>query len=196
METALTQALEQTLTDAAAEHVHHRFAPVNYQGVSWDLSHLDPFAFHHDPALGVTLEIVVIFSCHCFTHGLDKDDRSPIPANELYQTANEVRVLNPERYELFRTLLVPLVNQVTQRHIVVAAPGDNYVTFERRKPNGGVEHYSVFFNVTRSNARKKRLILRIQSAYMREPTARQKQAKKVRFDTLLRAAYECRKIRP
>jgi len=190
MDTALTQEQEIELAAAAAaEHVHHRFAPVVYQGASWDLSHLDPFAFHHDPALGFKLEVVVIFSCHCFTHGLDKDGRSPIPADELYHADNEVRVLNPERYALSRSLLVPLVNQLAQRHIIVAAPGENYVTFERPTPNGGVDHYGVFFTVTRAKSRKRRLILRIQSAYLRQPTARQKQAKKVRFDTLLRAAH-------
>lgn len=199
METALTQEQEQTqakeLAAATADHVHHRFQPVSFYGESWNLSHLDPFAFHHDPELGFSLEVVVIFSCHCFTHGLDKDERSPIPAEELYQADNEIRVLNRERYDLSRTLLVPLINQLAHRHIIVAAPGDNYVTFERPKANGEVEHYGVFFNVTVSKTRKRRLILRIQSAYMRQPTARQKQAKKVRFNTLLRAAFEGRKIR-
>lgn len=196
MDSALPQEHENELAAAAAaEHVHHRFAPVLYRGTSWDLSHLDPFAFHHDPALGFKLEIVVIFSCHCFTHGLDKDGRSPIPADELYHADNEIRVLNPERYALSRNLLVPLINQLAQRHIIVAAPGENYVTFERPTPSGGVDQYGVFFTVTRAKNRKRRLILRVQSAYLRQPTARQKQAKKVRFDTLLRAAHEGRKIR-
>ncbi len=197
MDTVLTAEQEKELaSQAAAEHAHHRFAPVIYQGNQWDLSHLDPFAFHRDPNIGVKLEIVVIFSCHCFTHGVDKDERSPIPAAELFQSDGETRVLNPERYALSSTLLTPLINALPERHIVVAAPGDNYVTFERTTAAGDVEHYGVFFTVTKAKSRRNRLILRVQSAYLRQPSTRQKQAKKVRFDTLLRAAHEGRKIKP
>lgn len=188
-------AEQDLVAQALSEHAHHRFTPVTYQGELWDLSHLDPFAFHRDPALGYKLEIVVIFSCHCFTHGLDKDGRSPIPVEELFHADGEARVLSPERYALSRSLLVPLINALEHRHIIVAAPWDNYVTFERTTPSGEVEHYGIFFMVTRAKNRKNRLILRVQSAYMRQPTARQKQAKKVKFDTLLRAAHEGRKIR-
>lgn len=196
MDTVLTAEQEQFMAaQAAAEHAHHRFAPVTYLGSHWDLSHLDPFAFHRDPALGYKLEVVVIFSCHCFTHGIDKDSRSPIPAAELYHADGEIRVLNPDRYALSRSLLVPMINALESRHIVVAAPGENFVTFERPTATGQIEHYGVFFTVAKAKNRKNRLILRVQSAYLRQPTARQKAAKKVRFDTLLRAAHEGRKIR-
>lgn len=189
--------VEQDLAaQVAAEHAHHRFAPIAFRGEQWDLSHLDPFAMQRNPGLGHALELVVIFSCHCFTHGIDKDGRSPIPSDELYHGDEEVRVLDRERYTLSASLLVPLVNALDHRHIIVAAPGDNYVTFERPTATGEIEHYGVFFTVTKAKNRKNRLILRVQSAYLRQPTARQKQAKKVKFDTLLRAALEGRKIRP
>ena len=189
---------EQALAAKAAadEHAHHRFAQVQYPGDAWDLSHLDPFAFHRDPGLGFALEIIVIFTSHCFTHGLDSDGRSHIPAAELYVCDGETRVLDPVRYGLSRSLLVSMMRHIEQRHIIVAAPGNNYVTFERQTETGDVEHYGVFFTVTKAKNRKNRLILRVQSAYLRQPTARQKQAKKVRFDTLLRAAFEGRKIKP
>lgn len=195
MDTALTVEDEQRhAAQAAAEHAHHRFAPVTYQGEQWSLSHLDPFAFYRDPALGYPLQIVVIFSCHCFTHGIEKDGRSPIPAEELYQTDGETRVLDPVRYALSLDVLVPLINALHQRHIIIAVPGNNYVTFERLTAIGEVEHYGVFFSVTKAKSRKNRLILRVQSAYLRPLTERQRKAKKVKFDTLLRAAHEGRTI--
>ncbi len=192
-------SVEQELAlgvQAAVEHAHHRFPRVIYEGHQWDLSHLDPYVFYRDSGMGVQFEIVVIFSCHCFTHAVKKDERSLIPPAELFQADGETRVLNPERYELSSTLLLPLIKALPERHIIVAAPGDNYVTFERKTAVGGIEYYGMFFTVTKARNRKNRLILRVQSAYLRQPSARQKQAKKVRFDTLLKAAFEGRKIMP
>lgn len=199
----VAKALEvATLSVAvAAEHAVHRFVPVTYKGKDWDLSHLDPFAFHHEVFLDkkseqhLTVEIVIIFSCHCFTHDIKHDSRSPIPAEELFVTAEEVRVLNETRYKLSQTILLALIKSLPSRKIIVAAPGDNYVTFERESATG-VEYYSVFFEATKAKSRRNRVILRVQSAYMREPTKRERQAKKVGFDTLLKAALEGRKIRP
>ena len=186
---------------AADEHAHHRFAPVTYRGESWDLTHLDPFAFHHSIILdqaqqtALTLEVVVIYSCHCFTSGVAAEARASIPAEMLYERTGELRALNPVRYQLSRTLLVEIVRQLPRRKIIVASPGENYVTYERHTETG-VEHYGVYFEVQKAKARKNRVILRIQSAYLREPSKRHREAKKVKFDTLLKAAHEGRKIRP
>lgn len=127
-----------TLDAAALEHAPHRFAPVTYQGVTWDLSHLDPFSFSHEVVLDKTtnarrvIELVFIFSCHCFTHDAARDPRNPVPSEEMFVTPDEVRVLNKERYDLSRTVLLGLIKTLPSRKIIVAVPGDNYVTFERR----------------------------------------------------------------
>lgn len=197
LETGEQLAVEQqnAVNAAIAEHADHRFAPVTFQGEHWDLTHLNPFAFHREPDPGVILEIVVLFSCHCFTHGIDKDSRSPIPSDEIYKNGKEHRVLNPERYKLSHSLLPLIVRDLAKQRIIVANPGANYVTYER-KTTTGVEHYGVFFEVSKAKNRKHRLILRIQSAYLRVPTTRHKEAKKVGFDTLLRAANQGRTIKP
>lgn len=197
METELSVDAEQIqIAQALLEHSHHRFAAVAYQGEAWDLSHLDPFAFHRDIGTGLRVEVVVIFSCHCFTHGIDKDKRDVVPADDKFCMESEVRVLNPQRYALSRSVLIPLIRSLDRRKIIVAAPGDNYATFEITTDTGETAHYGVFFTVTKARTRKKRLILRVQSAYLREPTARQRETKKVGFDTLLRAAYHGTRIRP
>ncbi|AOS81412.1 hypothetical protein Q5W_21880 [Hydrogenophaga sp. PBC] len=56
--------------------------------------------------------------------------------------------------------------------------------------------YSVFFEVRKDAARKKRIILRVQSAYLLdELTQRQRNARKVNLNVLLKAVYDGRTIR-
>ncbi|WP_256097634.1 hypothetical protein [Burkholderia cenocepacia] len=55
----------------------------------------------------------------------------------------------------------------------------------------------MFFEVSKDRIRKRRLILRVQSAYMLDGglNRRQREARKVALRTLLRASLEGRKIR-
>ena len=55
----------------------------------------------------------------------------------------------------------------------------------------------MFFSVERDARRKGRMILRVQSAYLLDGglTKAQKEGRKVRLGTLLKAAYEGRPIR-
>jgi hypothetical protein len=73
----------------------------------------------------------------------------------------------------------------------------NFMTLEKLNPDGTTALYAVFFEVERLRNRRHRLLLRVQSAYVLDKglTQRQAKARKVRFETLLRAAYERRKIR-
>jgi hypothetical protein len=166
--------------------------------VEWDLSHLDPFAFRLEIDTGLMVDIVVFFSCHCFTHEV-KDDprRSNIPASEYFEDDREIRVLSPERYELSRQFLPQLVQQLESRQIrVEGAPHHNFFTVEGAARGDLPIHYLVFFEVERDRRRKKRLLLRVQSAYPVDVlTHRLAGAGKVKFRTLLRAAYFGSKIR-
>lgn len=174
-----------------------RFGRVVYQGAEWDLAHLQPFAFRHAINPELTVDVVVFFSCHCFTHDMKKDQRDDIPEEEIYDDGRELRVLNPERYELSRQQLPSLVEQLASRHIRVMAHGrPNFLTVEIIDRNGVQVPYTVFFEVTKDRSRRKRMILRVQSAHARqELTKRQAKARKVRLDVLLRAVYEGREIK-
>lgn len=57
--------------------------------------------------------------------------------------------------------------------------------------------YAIFFEVEKDKARKRRLVLRVQSAYVLDNglTKRQTKAGKIGFETLLRATCLGRKIR-
>jgi hypothetical protein len=187
------------IVDYQTEPVH-RFPGVVYGGVAWDLSHLDSFAFRMDLRLGGEVSVLVLFSCHCFSHSFQRDVRSPqlIPESEIYDDGRERRVLSPERYALSRKLLRNIVMHLPSRRITRAGGNQpNFVTVENANCDGTSSLYAVFFDVERDRSRRRRLVLRIQSAYALDGglTKRQAKAGKVTFETLLRAAYLGKKIR-
>lgn len=187
---------EKTETPADASH---QLKPVKFEDAEWDLSHLDAFTFKRD--VGFEVNVLVIFSSHCFTHSFrwDTRQRSEIPAEEIYHDGREERVLDKVRYELYCRLLKPILLTLDQRRIVVANESSrNFMTVEVKNEDGSELNYAVFFDVEKDQKRRRRLILRVQSAYCLAHglTKRQKEAKKVNLDVLLKAAYEGRGIRP
>lgn len=185
---------ENGMAKHIADHDHHRFQPVIYRNNSWDLSHLDPFAFKVDIGDERHIAVIVLFSCHCFTHKPEHDEI--IPPEALYKTAQETRVLDEERYRLSKTLLIDIVRQLEARHITVADEGRNFVTLEQQTKDGGIVHYGIFFEVSKDRQRGGRIILRVQSAYLLDKLSKRlKNAKKVKLKTLVKAVYEGRKIK-
>jgi hypothetical protein len=181
-----------------AVEARHRFSGVKFRGlVEWDLSHLDAFAFRHDVSPNVTVDVVVLFSCHCFTHASEHDDRPSIPPNELYRDGHECRVLNEERYQLSQRFFPQLIKELGERHIRVA--GDrrpNYLTVEAIDHQRHPRQYAVFFEVIKDSKRRKRLLLRVQTAYLVEQLPKRLQkARKVNLSVLLRAVHEGRAIK-
>lgn len=171
----------------------HRFPEIVFHGETWDLRHLDAFALRIDPDLGFEVDVVVLFTCHCFTHSIRRDVRAPleIPQDEIYEDDVERRVLSKERYDLSRRFLPEVVKNLARRTIRYA--GDrtlNYFTAELiGEQTPGV--YAVFFEVLRDRRRKRRLLLYVQSAYRLERlTSRLAKGDKVRFATLLRKTYQ------
>lgn len=183
-----------------AVEAHHRFSGVTYLGTPWELAHLDAFALRIDPGIKRELDVVVLFSCHCFTKPFASDSRARalIPAGELYNNGREERVLCPKRYALSQRFLPQLVKELPTRTIQFAGQDPlNFVTLELLDETGKeLGPYAVFFEVTKDSKRRGRLLLHVQSAYHLEVlTQRQAKAGKVKFDTLLRAAFEGRKIK-
>jgi len=179
----------------------HRFPSVNYKGQSWDLSHLDSFAFGCEVTKGNKIEVVVLFSCHCFTHSFKWElrQRHQIPLNEIYNDGTEERVLSPTRYELSLLLLRGMATELPKRRICIANIEQlNYMTWQLHNADGTQSIYAVFFDAERDAKRKGRVILRIQSGYVLDKglTKRQKEAQKVSFSVLIKAAFEGRKIKP
>ena len=140
------------------------------------------------------------FSCHCFSRSFRWDARAThlIPADEIYDDGKERRVLDPQRYELSRGYLRDIVVQLPFRRITIANEKQpNFVTLEQLNEDGTTSLYAVFFEAERDLSRKRRIVLRIQSAYVLDNglTRRQEKAGKVGFATLLRATYLGKRIR-
>ncbi|SDQ84535.1 hypothetical protein SAMN05443026_1937 [Burkholderia orbicola] len=176
------------------------FPPTIYRDERWDLSHLRPLAFTCDLETGFDVTVLVLFSCHCFTRSLKWDGRTrdTIPDDEIYDDGRETRVLCADRYRASRELLRGVIVGLATRRIVVADERQpNFVTVEAVVSDGTQRVYAVFFEVSKDRIRKRRLILRVQSAYMLDGglNRRQREARKVALRTLLRASLEGRKIR-
>jgi hypothetical protein len=177
---------------AATVEPQHRFPEIVFRGETWNLRHLDAFALRIDPDLGFEVDVVVLFTCHCFTHSVKRDARAPleIPPEEVYENGVERRVLSKERYDLSRRFLPCLVRDLARRTIRYAGEHSlNYFTAEVTGSEApGI--YVVFFEVRRDKRRKRRLLLCVQSAYKLDRlTHRLAKADKVRFAILLRKAY-------
>lgn len=172
-----------------------RFSGVTFNGAAWDLSHLNPFGFR-DNANGTDVDVVVFFSCHCFTHKERDDPRSTIPTAEYYVNPDEVRVLDEERYNLSRQLLPQLVTNLKTRHIRVLENGDSFCTMELVTSSGAQVHYVVIFSFLKDRQRKNRFLLRVKTAYPRQQLTRElSRAGKVRFQILLNKTAKGEKIR-
>jgi hypothetical protein len=190
--------MDEVSNQTAFAHVdavepRHRFPEVLFRGEKWDLRHLDAFALQIDPDLGFEVDVVVLFTCHCFTHSVKRDVRVPleIPPDEIYEDVLERRVLSEERYKLSRKFLPGLVRDLPKRTIRYAGESNlNYFTAAVTGAEApGV--YAVFFEVRRDKRRKRRLLLYVQSAYRLEQlTNRLAKGGKVRFATLLRKTYQ------
>ncbi|AOJ25998.1 hypothetical protein [Burkholderia seminalis] len=187
--------ITETPLDAASP-----FPPTRYRGEHWDLNHLRPLTFTCDLETDFDVTVLVLFSCHCFTRSFKWDGRprDAIPDDEIYDDGRETRVLCADRYRASRQLLRDVIVGLATRRIVVADERQpNFVTVEAVASDGTQRVYAVFFEVSKDRIRKRRLILRVQSAYMLDGglNRRQREARKVALRTLLRASLEGRRIR-
>ncbi|WP_244106065.1 hypothetical protein [Paraburkholderia phenazinium] len=75
--------------------------------------------------------------------------------------------MDPQRYELSRRFLRHIVSNLSNRHITVADEKQpNFVTLEQMNADGTTSLYAIFFEVKKDNSRRRRLMLRVQSAYV------------------------------
>ena len=174
---------------------HHRFLPRVVAGQLWQFDHLEAIAFKSWvellPGQPLELDVVVLFSNHCFTRSLLEGEL--VDDGLIWTDARERRVLCAQRYALSRLFLPRLILELPHRHIQVADERrPNFMVFEvpENMGLGDGARYAVFFEVDRDRLRKKRVLLRVQSAYvLPRLSKRQLQADKIRFQTLLKRAY-------
>ena len=174
---------------------HHRFTGLAVGTEVWQLDHLEAFALRVplelSPGKPVDIDIVVLFSNHCFTRGLNPGE--VVDDDLIVMDGSEKRVVDKERYSLSRQYLPRLILELPTRHILVADPTrPNFVTFELPPVAPGAEpvRYAVFFEVKKDSVRRRRMLLRVQSAYILDkPSKRLLKADKMRFQVILKRAY-------
>jgi hypothetical protein len=174
----------------------HQFAEVAMGTEVWQFDHLAAFAMRVSldlpPGKPIDINVVVLFSNHCFTRGLEPGE--VVDEAHIIMDGNEKRVLDKERYALSRQYLPGLIFDLHTRHIFVADPTrPNYVTFELPQAAVGAkpDRYAVFFEVKKDRVRRKRMLLRVQSAHiLRNPTKRLLKADKMRIQVIMKRAYE------
>lgn len=172
----------------------YQYSSVEYQGETWDLSHLNPYAFKFELSAELKVDVVVFFACHCFTRG-EEDGDDELPDEDWYIDDHEARLYDPYRYELSKKFLPRLIQELAERRITSTGKG-NFATIEVTEQSGEKVPYMVFFDVVKDSARRRRMFLYVQSAYVNESmTNRMKEGGKVSFRVLLKAKYEGRNIR-
>jgi hypothetical protein len=197
MTAAIRVSVSLVAVEADAVPAHHRFQGVQFKGKDWDLSHLDAFGMRLDPGLGFEVDVIILFSCHCFTHAIDWGRPQSIPADETFHDGREQRILDEERYLRSKQFLPRLVKELVSRTILITTggTGQNFVTLEVTEADGQSVNYAMFFDAEKDKHRRKRVLLRIQSAYLLDSLShRLASAAKVRFPRLIKAAYLGRKI--
>jgi hypothetical protein len=159
-------------------HVNH--PDFTHQGKRYTLGHLNGFDHTYtsvDPKTSApaSYAVRVLFDDHCYTKGVALGEPYD-PALFISQTVREVRVFDPQRYQL-SSLLPALVKDLLNRQCYFGSQ-ENFVTVDLSTG----EKYNVYFSLSKTGKRAG-LRLRVQSAYLRE---QQDKLQKVRFGLLLR----------
>ncbi|MBL1261770.1 MAG: hypothetical protein COB33_014725 [Thiotrichaceae bacterium] len=144
-----------------------KWRPFEYQGATYNLSHLDPFYWRYTAEAGgkrpeCTYKFQVSFSMHCFTR---KALSSETIGDGLWYTGpKESRVFCVDRYA-FSTQLPDIVRSMGERPCWHTHHG-NFFTIELTTQEERVVEYEIYFDVTKAS-RKGWLNLILESAYER-----------------------------
>ena len=179
-----------------AVELHHRFMPRMVGDVEWEFSHLEAFVMkvpiNINPSSTINIDVIILFANYCFTRNIE-DGEHP-PAELIFDNGIERRVLDPERYELSKIHLRSIIQSLPNAAIFYAdIRQPNFVTFELKesKDSAKLKRYAVYLFAEKDRVRKRRVLLRIQSAYIpTEWTRRQEQAHKISFRNLIKRAYQ------
>jgi hypothetical protein len=172
----------------------HKHSPRTFDDETWTFDHLQAFVMKIDleqtPKNMVEFDVVVLFTNHCFSRELKPGE--VVDESLIVMDGRIRRVMDKQRYELSRKYLPQLVHELGSTHIRIAdASRPNFVTLELQPAQAGEEplHYAMFFEVKKDRSRKRRMLLRVQSAYILEnPSKRLLKADKMRFHVILKRA--------
>lgn len=115
----------------------------------------------------VEYKFIIEFSMHCFTRGFDKrngETLDDVDAALHYSDSRETRIFDFLRHELSEKL--PDIARSVNKQACYHTGKGNFFTFELLDENDEVQHYEVYFRV--SKAKKGILRLFVESAYIQD----------------------------
>jgi len=170
--------------------------PFTYEGIEYDLSHLNTCNEVYTYTDIITnaqksYKIVIIYSSHCFTSGIDKNSYQD--KNLIYKENNLERIFDFFRYDLSKRI-PGIIRNILNSHCYITNKG-NFFVIEFLDHNNNKQEYEVYFRLRRSN--KKECILYVESAYVRDKAFKKEQPKrdnKIGFRTLIIKIMEKKQI--
>lgn len=186
--------MHMTLMDGHHDAVEddHKHPSKDFEGKTWTFNHLQPFAMRIPVPLNgigiVEVDVVVLFTNHCYSR--EVVDGECVNACHIVMDGKTPRLMDSWRYELSLKHLPQLVHSLDARRIKPSR--ENFVTIELEPsaPGEAPMNYAMFFDVIKDRKRKKRLLLRVKSAYVLERplSKRELEEKPIRFHVLLKRA--------
>jgi hypothetical protein len=144
-------------------------------GVPTSFDHLWPFdmtltrpAKRELPAM--CIDIRVVFDCHVCTEAYDSTrHRIEDGSASLWLDAGRmVRVFHRDRYALSHALPDLLRGLPEGKTKCYGTKRSNYMVWKPHGTGDGAPHYQVFFDLYRTNEPKPRLVMYVQSAYLKD----------------------------
>lgn len=170
----------------------HKHPAKEFEGKTWTFNHLQPFAMRMPVQLDglgiVDVDVVVLFTNHCYSR--EVEDGEDVNERHIVMDGKTRRLMDSWRYELSLKHLPQLVHSLDTRRIKPSR--ENFVTIELEPaaPGESPMNYAMFFDVIKDRKRKKRLLLRVKSAYVLERplSKRELDEKPIGFHVLLKRA--------
>jgi len=168
----------------------HKHPSKEFDGVTWTFNHLQAFAMRLQVPLDgigpVDVDVVVLFTNHCYSR--EVADGENVNERHIVMDGKTRRLMDSWRYELSLKYLPQLVHSLDKRRIKPSR--ENFVTIELEPsaPGEAPTNYAMFFDVIKDRKRKRRLLLRVKSAYVLERplSKRELEEKPIRFHVLLK----------
>lgn len=116
----------------------------------------------------IEYKFIVEFSLHCFTRGLDKRHGETLAGVDVslhYSDSRETRIFDFQRHELSEKL--PDIAKSINKQACFHTGKGNFFTFELLDADDKVQHYEVYFRVSRAK-KKGWLRLFVESAYIQD----------------------------
>jgi len=158
------------------------FHPKDFEDTQYTFDHLAPFvaAVPLDAAGKNSVEVKVLFSCHCFTEAFDTEVHQE---HHRYRFQGELRAFDVLRYEC--SLQLPAVIQALFKGRIHRGDGSlTYVAYITLSNILGAQPYSVFFSLEKETANPGNVLsMRIKSAYLK-PLVAKSNAQTWRFVSL------------